>query len=75
MPPWQFRDLRRTASTRMNDFLGIDDHIVEAVLNHISGEAKKGVAGTYNKALYLDQRRSALTKWADYIQEIIRNGR
>jgi integrase len=75
MPPWQFRDLRRTASTHMNDFLGIDGHVVEAVLNHISGEAKKGVAGKYNRALYLDQRRAALTKWAGYIQEIIRNGR
>jgi integrase len=71
MEPWQFRDLRRTVSTHMNDFLGVDSHVVEAILNHVSGQAKKGVAGTYNKALYLNQRRSALVDWARYIQKLL----
>jgi integrase len=72
LEPWQFRDLRRTASTHMNDFLGIDSHVFEACLNHISGPAKKGVAGTYNKALYLDDRRKAMRRWAEYIQEAVK---
>ena len=70
MDPWQFRDLRRTASTHMNDFLGVESHVVEACLNHVSGPAKRGVAGTYNKALYLDQRRAAMAKWSDYVQDL-----
>src|SRR5262249_18458842 len=48
--PWVLHDLRRTTATGMAD-IGIAPHIVEAVLNHVSG-ARAGVAGTYNRALY-----------------------
>jgi integrase len=47
--PWRLHDLRRTVSTRMRDELAIPPHIVEAVLNHVSGH-RSGVAGVYNKA-------------------------
>jgi integrase len=47
MAPWVVHDLRRTAATGMSG-LGIQPHIVEAVLNHVSGQA--GVAGVYNRA-------------------------
>jgi len=50
----------------MNERLGIAPHIVEAVVNHISGPSKRGVAGVYNRALYLDERR-ALEAWAKYV--------
>ena len=36
-------------------------HVVEAVLNHISGH-RSGVAGTYNLASYDGQKRIALEK-------------
>jgi integrase len=49
MPPWVLHDLKRTARTRMHDELGIQPHIVERVLNYISGH-RAGVAGTYNRA-------------------------
>jgi hypothetical protein len=55
-------DLRRTVSTGMHE-LGVEPHIVEAVLNHISGH-KAGVAGTYNHALYASPKRAALALWA-----------
>src|SRR5437016_6602174 len=42
----------------MHERLKIAPHIVEAVLNHISG-AKKGVAGVYNRAQYLEEKRAA----------------
>jgi integrase len=71
MPPWQLRDLRRTVSTHMNDHLGIEPHIVEACLNHVSGDSKKDVAGTYNKALYLDQRRVAMERWSEYVLTLV----
>ena len=66
LPPWTLHDLRRTMVTSMNDRLGIAPHIVEAVVNHI-GPAKQGVAGVYNKALYLEERRAALEAWADFV--------
>lgn len=64
MPIWTLHDLRRTMVTHMNEHLGVAPHVVEAVVNHISGPAKRGVAGVYNRALYLAERRVALNAWA-----------
>src|SRR5262249_39474291 len=68
--PWRLHDLRRTVSTRMHDELGIAPHIVEAVLNHISGH-KAGVAGTYNRAAYSREKAIALTRWAEHLNAIV----
>ncbi len=66
---WTPHDLRRTAATRMNE-IGVQPHIVEAILNHVSG-AKAGVAGVYNRADYIAQKREALDAWADEIERIV----
>jgi len=68
MQPWRLHDLRRTAATGMAE-IGILPHIVEAVLNHISGH-KGGIAGVYNRATYKDEMRVALQKWSDWIDTI-----
>jgi integrase len=68
--PWRLHDLRRTVSTRMHDELGIAPHIVEAVLNHVSGH-KGGVAGTYNHAQYVKQKAVALARWAEHLGAIV----
>jgi integrase len=67
--PWRVHDLRRTASTGMSG-LKIAPHVVEAVLNHVSG-AKAGVAGVYNQERYEDEKRAALQAWSDYIEAIV----
>jgi integrase len=69
LPPWTLHDLRRTAATGMAD-IGIQPHVVEAVLNHISG-SKRGVAGVYNRSTYAPEKKRALNKWADRVQDII----
>jgi integrase len=71
---WTLHDLRRTAATGMADKCGVQPHIIEAALNHISGESKRGVAGIYNRARYADEIRKALQAWADYVDGIV-NGR
>ena len=70
LPPWTLHDLRRTMVTLMNERLAIPPHVVEATINHISGSAKAGVAGVYNRALYLEERRRALTAWAEHVEVI-----
>lgn len=70
MPDWTLHDLRRTMVTMMNEHLGIPPHVVEACVNHVSGLAKAGVAGVYNKALYLKERREALTAWAEHLEKL-----
>jgi integrase len=66
---WTFHDLRRTAATQMCE-LGIEPHVVEAILNHVSGH-KGGIAGIYNRASYAKQMRVALALWADHIAHIV----
>jgi integrase len=68
---WRLHDLRRTAATQMAE-LGIQPHIIEAVLNHISGH-KGGVAGVYNRARYADEMPQALQRWADWLDQITRS--
>ena len=51
--------------------LGVEPHIVEACLNHVSGAAKAGVAGRYNHAKYNPQKRAALNLWASDIAVIL----
>jgi integrase len=63
---WVLHDLRRTVATGLADRLGVLPHIVEAVLNHVSGH-RAGVAGIYNRARYAAEMRDALSRWADHI--------
>jgi integrase len=69
MPPWVLHDLRRSCATGMAE-LGVQPHIVEAVLNHASGH-KAGVAGVYNKAVYEREKRQALDLWADHVMALV----
>jgi hypothetical protein len=50
--------------------IGVLPHIVEAVLNHVSGH-KGGVAGIYNRAAYEKDKRDALIRWADWLLGIV----
>jgi integrase len=68
LPHWTIHDLRRTAATRMAD-LGEAPHVIEAVLNHVSGQ-RAGVAGIYNRALYKAEKAQALSKWASHVLAI-----
>jgi integrase len=65
--PWVIHDLRRTVSTRMNGELGIQPHVVEAVLGHHQG----GVASIYNKASYLREMAQALALWSERVAAIV----
>jgi integrase len=50
--------------------LGTQPHVIEAVLNHISG-SKAGVAGVYNRSDYGHEKRIALDKWAERLTAIV----
>lgn len=67
--PWRLHDLRRTFATWANE-MGIEPHVVEAILNHVSGAAKGGVAGVYNRATYRRQKTEALWQWQKFFLSI-----
>ncbi len=72
MAPWRLHDLRRTAATRMAD-LGVLPHVIEAVLNHVSGH-RAGVAGVYNRSSYRAEKREALDRWARHVEAVALKG-
>jgi integrase len=67
--PWRIHDLRRTAVTGMAE-LGVMPHVIEAVVNHLSGH-KSGIAGVYNRAQYSAERKAALELWADHVAAVV----
>jgi len=66
---WTFHDIRRSAATHMAE-IGVQPHIIEEILNHISGH-KAGVAGIYNRAAYSGEKRAALERWANHIEGLL----
>ena len=70
MPAWRLHDLRRTFATCTSELGFAQPHVVEAILNHISGHLA-GVAGIYNKAAYLAERRQAMEQWGQYISDLV----
>jgi integrase len=66
---WTLHDVRRTVATGMAA-VGVQPRIVEAVLNHVSG-VRAGVAGTYNRHLYLNEKRQALEFWGAHIERLV----
>lgn len=71
IPNWTPHDLRRTLITRMNENLRIRPEVVEAAVNHVSGLAKQGVAGVYNRATYLPEREKAFERWGEYLLALV----
>lgn len=70
LPAWVHHDLRRSVATGMAD-IGIQPHIIEAVLNRVSGH-KGGIAGIYNRAQYGAEKALALVRWDEHITALVR---
>ena len=60
--PWTLHDLRRTFATGCG-LLGIPEADIEKCLNHPKGR----VAGTYNRATYSAEMKSAWEKWSAHV--------
>jgi integrase len=71
MEPWTLHDIRRTVATNLREQRFADTHLVELILNHVSG-TRGGVAGTYDRSERLDDRRKALELWGTYVAQLVR---
>jgi integrase len=67
--PWRGHDIRRSVATGMAD-LGIQPHIIEAVLNHYTGH-RSGTAGIYNRSRYDREVTAALGRWATHVLALV----
>ena len=66
LPPWQLRDLRRTARTLLSR-AGVAGEISERVLGH----AQPGVAGIYDRHAYQSEKAAALEQLAALVGRIV----
>jgi integrase len=69
IPAWRIHDLRRTAATGMAS-LGYPPHVIERVLNHVSG-VTSGLVGVYQHYQYRAERKAALLAWAEHVSTVI----
>ena len=67
---WTLHDLRRSVATHLAK-LGVAPHVIERILNHVSGTFG-GVAGVYNRFQYLDEMRNALGMWETHLAEAVK---
>lgn len=73
--PWRLHDLRRTVATGMSGLLDakhqprVQPHVVEALLNHVSG-MRAGVAGVYNRHAYYAEKKAALALWDRHLKTL-----
>jgi integrase len=65
--PFTVHDFRRTARTHLAA-LGVAPHVGERCLNH----AVKGVEGVYMRHDFYEERKEALQKWADLLDQLER---
>jgi integrase len=66
--PWRIHDLRRTAASGMAA-LGFQPHVIERVLNHVSG-VQGGLVGVYQRHEYRDERKRALLAWGAHVERL-----
>jgi integrase len=68
LPDWRLHDLRRTAASGMAR-LGVAVHVVEKLLNHVSGTFA-GVVGVYQRHDFMAEKRAAAQTWANYLDSL-----
>ena len=70
---WTLHDIRRTVATKMAQ-IDIPPHVVEKLLNHVSGSIS-GVAAIYNRYAYEAEMRAALAAWEKHLESLLRSNR
>jgi integrase len=74
LAPWTVHDLRRSFASLAAEHEIIQPHLIEAILNHVSGH-QAGVAGVYNRSTYREPKRVGLQAWADWLIGIVEESR
>jgi integrase len=69
IPSWRVHDIRRSVATGLGG-LKVPPHIIERILNHVSG-VNGGIVGVYQRFEYVEERKQALIAWANHINELV----
>lgn len=67
---WTLHDLRRTAASKMAEWQCGQPHVIERILNHVSGSMSP-LARTYNRHTYLAEMRECLVAYQSHLAALI----
>lgn len=69
IPHWTLHDIRRTYAT-IHARIGTPLHVIEALLNHKSGEIS-GIKAVYIRHNFMEEARSAIAKYEEMLHSIV----
>jgi integrase len=69
LPHWTFHDLRRTFATGCAR-LSILPHVIEKMINHVTGEIKP-LAAIYNRHTYESESKAGFLTWSAHIEKLV----
>lgn len=67
IPSWTAHDLRRTFATQLGEALHVEPVVIEKCL----GRKMPRIMATYNKNEMLSQRKEALNRWAQFVEDLL----
>jgi integrase len=70
LAPWRLHDLRRTAASGMAR-LGVGIHVVERLLNHVSGSTTGGIVAVYQRHDFREEKRAAVKAWGQFLDALV----
>jgi len=67
---WRNHDIRRSVATHMAEELGVDEGVIERILNH----KPQGIKAVYQRQQYRERRRKAMLRWGAFVAEQVEEG-
>jgi len=64
---WRNHDIRRSVATHMAEKLGVDERVIERILNH----KPQGIKAVYQRQQYREGRRDAMLRWGAFVTKIV----
>lgn len=68
MKPFSTHDLRRSSSTAWAEYLKVQPHVIERMLNH---QPLNKLVATYQRATYAEEQKAAWLAWSDMVESQI----
>jgi integrase len=75
LPAWRVHDFRRSFATAASDILHIAPEVADRCLNHAGSSTTSTIARVYARNELFDQRKEALDRWGDLIDEELMKAR
>lgn len=68
MRSFSIHDLRRSAATAWGEYLKIEPHVIERMLNH---QPLNKLVATYQRAIYADEQKQAWLSWGKMVEQYV----